>query len=317
MDETVSFSIPFEPDEEGFFGRECPECESYFKIVLGTGLKGEGLPCHCPYCGHVDSMDQFWTQDQIEFAKSYALQQAGQLVYDELKKLEFNHKAKGPFGIGISMKLERGSPIPIQYYREKRLETKIVCDNCGLHYSVYGVFAYCPDCGQHSFLEILNKNLEVITKMADLAESLDEEMKEKLIENALEDCVSVFDGFGRSICTVYASKARDPERAKKVSFQDLARAKNAMKSLYGIDISTCVSSAEWTSAIRSFQKRHLVAHRMGVVDAEYLEKTGDADAKVGRKVSISTEDIEAASRFVKSLGEYLTNQLGSMPGLET
>jgi len=48
------FSISLPPDEEGFIGRECPvaECEGYFKLQPGTGLKGKNLPCHCPYCGH-------------------------------------------------------------------------------------------------------------------------------------------------------------------------------------------------------------------------------------------------------------------------
>lgn len=46
-----SISIPIPADENAFTGRECPQpdCEGYFKIELGTDLKGEGLPCHCPY----------------------------------------------------------------------------------------------------------------------------------------------------------------------------------------------------------------------------------------------------------------------------
>ena len=45
-------SVTLEPDEKGVTGRECPSCEQYFKIQFGTGLKGDGLPCHCPYCGY-------------------------------------------------------------------------------------------------------------------------------------------------------------------------------------------------------------------------------------------------------------------------
>src|SRR5580704_1607129 len=46
-------SVPIQPDEEGYIGRECPveTCVGYFKITPGTGLKGPA-PCHCPYCGH-------------------------------------------------------------------------------------------------------------------------------------------------------------------------------------------------------------------------------------------------------------------------
>jgi hypothetical protein len=51
LEEGIHIQIP--SDEDGLVGRECPQsdCLVYFKIKLGTGLKGEGLPCHCPYCG--------------------------------------------------------------------------------------------------------------------------------------------------------------------------------------------------------------------------------------------------------------------------
>lgn len=36
-------AIPIPPDDKGYIGRECPECEQYFKITLGTGI-AEGNP---------------------------------------------------------------------------------------------------------------------------------------------------------------------------------------------------------------------------------------------------------------------------------
>ena len=316
MNDVLNFSIQLFTDEKGFAGRECPECESYFKIVFGTGIKGENLPCHCPYCGFTGPMDQFWTQEQLDYIKSVVAEKAMDYAFNELKKLEFDHKPNGQFGIGISMKLKKGAPVPIRYYRERHLETEIICDSCTLHYSVYGVFAFCPDCGQHSSLPILNKNLELVSKMLSFAESVDEELAEKLVENALEDCVSVFDGFGREVCRVYANKALVPEKAENISFQNLDKAKKNIQSTFGFDISACVTGEDWKLAVRSFQKRHLFSHKMGVVDEEYLAKTGDPDAVAGRKVSIDTEDVEVASRFVKEVGEYLASQLGSTASAE-
>ncbi len=61
--------VPIPTDSDGFVGRECPEseCDGYFKIKPGTGLTGSDLPCNCPYCGHTDSHDRFWTKDQVEY----------------------------------------------------------------------------------------------------------------------------------------------------------------------------------------------------------------------------------------------------------
>jgi hypothetical protein len=313
MNHMMEVTVQLFPDEEGFIGRECPEpeCEGYFKILPGTGLKGENLPCHCPYCGFTGPTNQFWTKEQLEYIHSILLGKAKELAYKELKKLEFEHKPKGPFGIGISMKVERGAPVPIRYYRERRLETNIICDNCTLHYSVYGVFAFCPDCGLHNSLQILDKNLEVVSKMLDYAQDINEKIAERLVENALEDCISAFDGFGREICRVYAKQSHDSGKAEKIHFQNLESAKKDIQSTFGFDISASVTEEDWSSAVRSFQKRHLIAHKMGVVDEKYITKTKDPDALVGRKILISPEDVSAVMRVIREVGGYLADQLVS------
>lgn len=155
-------SIPIKTDKDGYLGRECPntECEEYFKITPGTGIKGPA-PCHCPYCGHEGDQQTFWTKQQIEYAKSVAMSKLVGALRQDLKSMEFDHKPRGAFGIGVSMKLKPGAPVPIRWYRENDLETEIVCDQCTLRYAIYGVFGWCPDCGVHNSFQILTKNLEL------------------------------------------------------------------------------------------------------------------------------------------------------------
>ena len=306
-----NISIPIPADENAFTGRECPQpdCEGYFKIELGTGLTGEGLPCHCPYCGHTAGHDQFWTKEQIEYAKSVAMRQIMDAFHKDLKKLEFEHKPTGSFGIGISMKVNEGSPRAIRYYREKNLETEIVCENCTLRYSVYGVFAFCPDCGQHNSLQILDKNLELVRKMLDLAATVEAELAGRLIENALEDCVSAFDGFGREIFRINAKKSSDPTKAEKVSFQNLDGANQSVFGLFSFELNAGLSSGEWNAAIRGFQKRHLLSHKMGVVDADYLHKSDDTQAVMGRKVGIVSGEVQELVLLVGKLAQHLSDKL--------
>ena len=302
----VSVSIP--ADNDGFTGRECPraDCKGYFKIEFGTGLEGEGIPCHCPYCDHTASHDHFWTKAQIKYAKSVAMRKITDAIHKDFKKLEFDHKAKGAFGIGISMKVSPPRLTPIHRFREKKLETEIVCDSCTLRYAVYGVFAFCPDCGQHNSSQILDKNLEVVEKMLDMAAKADDkDMSERLIENALEDCVSVFDGFGREICRVHAEKATNSISVEKISFQDLQGAQKKMSSLFGIDLSDGITAQEWEEVIRGFQKRHLLSHTMGVVDDAYVRKTNDINAVVGRKLTLTPSDVHEASRIVGKLAKHI------------
>src|SRR5690606_29970075 len=152
------------------------------------GLTGENLPCHCPYCGHTGPHNHFWTKDQIEYARSVALRQITDAVRKVLCQLEFNRPARGPSGIGSSLKLKEGRQVPIRHYREKALETEVVCDACTLAYAIYGVFAFCPDCGSHNSLQILEKNLDLVGKQIALAATVqaeDRDFSRHLLEDAL------------------------------------------------------------------------------------------------------------------------------------
>jgi hypothetical protein len=290
-------SIPIRVDEYGYLGRECPNphCEEYFKITPGTGIKGPA-PCYCPYCGHKGDSQTFWTKQQIEYAKSVATGKVVEAVRTDLKALEFEHKPRGPFGIGISMKLKPGAPIPIRWYREKNLETEIICDNCTLRYAIYGVFGWCPDCGVHNSLQILGKNLDLARKKLALVASVEQELSEPLLADALAGVVSAFDGFGRQLCS---------EGETKPSFQNLDGGRKRVQQAYNFDMADCLNGDEWLSACRSFQKRHLLAHKMGVVDEEYVLKTSDPAAVVGRKIMLATDEVATLIETVEKMGKRL------------
>ena len=307
----TSISISLPADGNRFTGRECPQsdCEGYFTIELGTGLKGDRLPCHCPYCGHAEGHDQFCTKEQIAYAKSVVMRKITGAIHKDLKKLEFDHKPEGAFGIGFSMKVKPGRLTPIHHYREKQLETEVVCTHCTLRYSVYGVFAFCPDCGRHNSIQILNKNLEVVGKMLEMATREEKVLAEKLIENALEDCVSAFDGFGREVCRIHANRARTPAKAEKMNFQNLEGERKGFLDLFGIDLSTAVEPEQWRAAAMAFQKRHLIAHKLSIVDQDYVTKTGDTSAVVGRKIGIDASEVNRLTGIINALALHMAAKL--------
>ena len=290
-------SVPITPDEEGYIGRECPveSCLGYFKITLGTGVKGPA-PCHCPYCGHTGEHKTFFTPEQIEYAKSVVIRQFTAAVHQDLKALEFDHKPHGAFGIGFSMKVTRSGQQPIRYYREKQLETKVTCDKCTLRFAIYGVFGWCPDCGTHNSLQILSKNLELAKKELALAGTVDADLADHLIGDALENVVSAFDGFGREICS---------QRGADVRFQNLIAARRRVQEIFGFDFADELTAESWATACRVFQKRHLLAHTMGVIDAEYVQRANDPGAVVGRRIRVAPEEVSQAISLVETLGQRL------------
>jgi hypothetical protein len=289
--------VKVERDEDGYLGRECPveSCLGYFKITPGTGLEGPA-PCHCPYCGHVGDHNKFWTQDQIEYATSFVRRQVVDAVRRDLKSLEFEHKPRGAFGIGISLKLQPGSPVPLHSYREQELETHVVCESCTLRYAIYGVFGWCPDCGVHNSSQILAKNLELAEKELALAETADRDLADHLVGDALENVVSAFDGFGRAISA---------EKGHETRFQSLSGARRNIQDAFGFDFADKLSEADWKFISRMFQKRHLLSHKMGVIDEDYISKADDASAVVGRKVQVQPTEVRNAIAIVTQLGSRL------------
>jgi hypothetical protein len=291
------FSIPIKSDADGFLGRECPveECLGYFKITPGTGIEGPA-PCHCPYCGHSGESSTFTTKEQIEYAKSVVIRQVTDAIHQDLKSMEFDHRPSGGFGIGISMKVTQGARHPIRHYREKELETAVVCDGCTLRYAIYGVFGWCPDCGAHNSLQILLKNLELARKELTLAATAESELANHLVGDALENAVSAFDGFGREICL---------QKSADIRFQSIAGARRKVQDKFGFDFADGLRPDEWECACRAFQKRHLLAHKMGVIDEEYLQRANDPVAVMGRKVRLTEDEVESSISIVERMGRRL------------
>jgi hypothetical protein len=302
--------VPIPKDGHGDLGRECPnaDCERYFKIRPGTGLTGKDLPCHCPYCGHTGPTTQFYTPAQIEYGKSLALRRINDAIFQDLKQLEFGHRPRrGGFGISLSLTVKQGQRAPVRHYREEDLETEIVCEHCTLHYAIYGLFAFCPDCRTHNSLQILSKNLDLVLKQIALSEAQeDEAFKRQLLEAALGNCVSALDGFGRESCRIRASKCNDAKKAQALSFQNVENAADRVRELFGVDLRSGMSAVDWSAIHRAFMKRHVVSHRSGVVDDRYITETGDADAVVGRRIPLSAIEVQQLVDRLRDFGRAVT-----------
>lgn len=282
-------------DEEGYLGRECPECEKYFKIKPGTGIP-DFSDCYCPYCQHLGPQDHFWTKRQIEYAQSVILNKVSGDLLKTMKKMERKPKRNQFISIGITVK---GKPTPITYYSEKELEEKVECKNCTLQYAIYGAFGYCPDCAEHNSQQIAEANFDLVNKILDLAKESPEDIKSKLIENGLEDCISAFDGFARERCR---------DRYPKLSFQNISVAKNKLEES-GINIAEGLDSFEWEFVVNQFQKRHLLAHKMGVIDEEYIKNTGSHPEQLGKKVSITENDVVSLIGHLKVIVSNLSKHV--------
>jgi hypothetical protein len=232
------------------------------------------------------------------------------LIRTEFKKKEFDQKPRGRFGVGIGMHMSDGaSPYHLHVYNERDLETNIICGNCTLNYAVYGVFAYYPDCGEPNTLQIFYENIKVIHRTIENAKSADPKLAENMIENAFEDCVSTFDGFGRELCNLHRAKSKYSDRIHKIIFQNLDGAKENFKTQFEVDLKQGLTNEEWNVANISFQKRHVLTHKLGIIDEEYIRRSGDYQAILGKKVSITSNDVLILIPIIERLARYMVISL--------
>jgi len=299
------FNIAIQADEKGYTGRECPKCEKYFKIRFGTGIKDD-IPCHCPYCGYAGSHDEYWTKDQLKYAESVAMRKISDYLFKDFKKLDSKPKRGALFSFGIKTTY---TPPPIRHYVEQYLEKDIICQDCTLEYAIYGVFGWCPDCGVHNSFQIAQNNLKIVQQMLNNLNNVDSNLREMIIENALEDLVSTFDGFAREYSKANCEKATDPNLAKHISFQNIDRAKENIQKLYSVDISNDLDEEEWGLMKVCFEKRHLLSHKMGIIDESYIRNSHDDKAVVGHKIEVNEEEVTKNITLLSTMMRTLFDEL--------
>ena len=211
----MRISIP--TDDDGLVGRECPkeDCSpGYFKVKLGTGITENQEIAFCPYCKTEAEPSDFITQAQKDYAIALVKNDAVNGVNRILKKsLGLNATGKkkidaGLFSIEMSLKPSRPDYVPRPI--EEELRRDIVCPNCGLDHSVFGLATWCPDCGQDIFLVHVDKEFDVIERMLSVVDKRRDELGARVagrdIENAIEDMVSIFEAVMKIITSGHLAK---------------------------------------------------------------------------------------------------------------
>ncbi len=314
MNDTLRIDVPLTPDEKGFVGRECPACEKYFKVKPGTGLPTK--ICHCPYCGHADNYSSFHTKQQIDYAVSVAKKKLiEEVVEPSIRSLtdSFKQLERSTSGGLFRIKVKTTSTpmyIPLNYYQEKELETDVVCDNCNLEFTIYGVFANCPDCEKLNALLIFNKSIEVARKRLHLLSTINEgtDLKMAILEDSLSGGVSAFDGFGKALQARYTEIL--PEKPKNL-FQNLQALSDALTTTIGEGLPEKLGVDDFKFLFKMFQVRHIYEHNMGVVDADFVKKVPSLEHLEGKKYLLEQTEVNSfleilqrvASTIIKTIEE--------------
>jgi hypothetical protein len=317
-----SMSIALPTDADGRIARVCPSqgCSpGYFKVTPGTGIVGGQTIVYCPYCRGKAEPSDYTTDSQRRFAKDVMMREAhegiGRMVKEGLGIGASGKRtlADGLIKIDLTVK-QNGRPTVRRPFHEA-LQRAVICPNCGLNHAVFGLAVWCSDCGQDIFLTHVNAELNVVkTMLSDVGRRRSElgpRVAARDIENCLEDVVSIYEAVFRAlfIRCLRARGITDDELhwilAKKIAnkFQNIRFSGEIVERELGLNPFEGIDEQLLRELIHTFEKRHPIAHNLGVVDRKYLERMRSAERE-GREVMVSPSEV---TKVVEIVLEVIAN----------
>ncbi|WP_139220681.1 hypothetical protein [Salegentibacter flavus] len=256
------------------------------------------------HCDYVGKSDTFWTQAQLEYVRSIAMQQAfDKIVKPELDKLKnsFKQLERNSRNSLIQFKVkttDNNFSFPIKYYSEEELETNLTCDNCGLKFAIYGVFSNCPDCNKTNAFLIYEKSLEVIKKKLEIFSKpeIPGDILEISLISILTAAISAFDGLGKELRN--KKPHHYPSKPKNL-FQNMYLLNEKMNNLI------LENHSDYNELLKWFQLRHIFEHNMGVVDEDCVRKVPELNYLKGRKFKLTVSQLDEFIISMKELGRII------------
>lgn len=314
----MEIPITIHSDEKGYFDRECPNenCLYTFKINMQDWKeKVSDVEVHCPMCGHIDTADKWWTQEQLESMQEIAASYAMSMITKELDKAfgKLARSTRNNKFLKITYKPSRkitfqNNPIG----QSEEWETDITCEKCGTRYSVIGSAYFCPCCGHNSAVSAFNESTDSIEKMLKslpemkqlLTESYGRDKAETmcrgLLESSLGDIVSAFQKFA----SCHYDKLTG-EISRVNDFQIVEKGSQLFKDAAGKGYEEWLSDQELHDMNMLFQRRHLIEHNNGMVDQKYVDKSGDHSYVIGQRLVVKENDAYALLAIIKKLAKGL------------
>lgn len=307
--QSVPVSIP--SDADGYSDRECPstECLSQFKVHEDDWReKVSDDKVFCAFCGHTADSQKWWTQEQIEHAKAVVLNQLQQRINGAMRldAQHWNQRQSRGF-LSITMNVDaRPQQVLLPAAAAEPMRLKITCPACACRYAVLGAAFFCPACGHNAADIIFDQSLTAIRNALDAVGAVrvaipDRDAAETtvrlIVENGLQNAVTTFQRYAEVLYARYPSAPK----ARRNAFQSLGEGSDLWHLATGRRYSDYLSRNELASLTRLFQQRHLLAHTQGLVDEDYLTRTGDTTYQVGQRIVVR----ETAVRDCVSLIEKL------------
>ena len=314
-----TISIPIEPDSEGYLDKECPSepCLFFFKVHGDDWSKiVRDEEVFCPSCGHAAPARSWHPRAQVEAARDYALGTITKSMNKAMRADAAASKRRQNRNSFLSITLDvkgRRDPVLVPVVAAEPMRLQTSCESCGCRYSYVGAAYFCPSCGANSARHTFTQTLNTIRTSAGLGDilrnTLDpddaEVMIRTLLEKAIQDTVMSFQRLNEKLYERWCGKS-----ARRNAFQKLDAGSDLWKAEIGDAYVDLIGQAKLDQLKIYFQQRHLLAHQQGIVDQDYIDRSGDKTYAVGQRLLIRDSSVQEFADLIEKLGHELTQRLG-------
>jgi hypothetical protein len=316
----IPVSIP--ADADGYLDRECPSAECLFGFkVLDEDWRDKvrNEEVFCPFCGHSADSGKWLTQEQVEHIRQTGIAHVQQHLGGAMRRdaERWNRIQPRNSFLKITMRVKsRPQQIPVPLAAAEPMRLKITCPQCSCRYAVIGAAFFCPSCGHNAAEQVFSLSLVGIRGAVDAIETVrgaisDVDTAETtirlIVENGLQNAVTAFQRYAEAL---YA-RSSATTKARRNAFQSLTEGSQLWHAATGSEYSAHLDPAELRTLARLFQQRHLLAHTQGIVDEEYVARSGDRSYRVGQHLVIRAAVVREGLDLIEKLAAGMVADVSS------
>ncbi|MEM6368473.1 MAG: hypothetical protein AAF851_09235 [Myxococcota bacterium] len=305
-------SVPVEADEHGHIDRRCPahDCGFRFKVHAEDWkevVRDEEV--FCPNCGRTATSDRWLTPEQSRQLRREAEKQAKFIIEKALNgsARDFNRRQPRNSMIKLSVTAPRAGvpPIVVPIRAAEAMTLRLACRQCDCRFAFVGAAYFCPSCGHNSVEDCFEQSIErirsAIRTSSEIRVALDRDTAEQVLlslrENAINNLVTAFQSLADRLY-----EARTSKEPPKNAFQSLNRGSQLLETECGVTFEAIIGTQRLARLGLFFQRRHILSHNGGIVDDEYLVRSGDSAYRSGQRLVVQGEEVLEMAQLVEDLG---------------
>jgi hypothetical protein len=212
------------------------------------------------------------------------------------------------------------------HYSEEKQQFHFRCDTkgCNAETDILGHYGFCPRCGRTNARKLFSERMnKMLSRLEEIKQTVsDRGERGANWEDMIVKSLSEFEALAKHLRNRLLRFPMTSNRRKCVeglNFQNPLQAHESLELWFDIGIlkwpgddatpGRAVLDAELAFVRKMIQRRHILMHNGGIVDQDYLNRSGDAQVRLNERIRIGSHE---AKRFIESVRGMGANLLDNV-----